>query len=183
MIERRFVIVAAAALCLGCTSKVPNAPTVAQVYDNQVTTVERDVVPLAEAMPADKYDFAPTDGEFKGVRTFAQQVKHLATVIYMVSAAAQKEKPPVDVSSENGPDSVAGKDQIVAYLKGALTYAHKAALALNERNQLELVKSPFGNSQVTRASVVGIVAWHSMDHYGQMVVYARMNGVVPPASR
>jgi uncharacterized damage-inducible protein DinB len=183
MMERRSAILAAGALCLALTASAADAPTVAQVYDSQVTTVERDVVPLAEAMPADKYNFAPTSGEFKGVRTFAQQVKHLAAVIYMVAAAAQKEKPPVDIGSESGPDSVASKEQIVAFLKGAFTYAHKAALALNEKNQLELVKSPFGDNQVTRASVVAIVGWHSMDHYGQMVVYARMNGIVPPASR
>jgi uncharacterized damage-inducible protein DinB len=182
MIERRFAMVAAGALCLVLTASAA-APTVAQLYDSQVTTVERDVVPLAEAMPADRYNFAPTNGEFKGVRTFAQQVKHLAAVIYLVSAAAQKEKPPVDIGSESGPDSAVSKDQIVAFLKGAFAYAHKAALALNEKNQLELVKSPFGDDQMTRASIVAMVGWHSMDHYGQMVVYARMNGIVPPASR
>ena len=76
-------------------------------------------------MPADKYDFAPSGGEFKGVRTFAQQVKHVAAVIYLVAAAAQQEKPPVELGGENGPDSIAGKEQIMTFLKGSFAYAHR----------------------------------------------------------
>ncbi len=157
--------------------------TVAKLYDNDLSMVEKEVVSLAEAMPAGKYNFAPTAGEFKGVRTFALQAKHLATVIYMVAAAARGEKPPLDLGSgENGPDSVASKDQIVAYLKGSFAYAHKIMETLNEGNVLEMVKSPFGSDEA-RGALAATTVWHSFDHYGQMVVYARMNGIVPPASR
>jgi DinB superfamily len=156
-------------------------PTVANIYDRQLTIVEHDVVGLAEAMPADKYGFAPTQGEFKGVRTFAEQVKHLASVVYLSSAAVLGQKPPVDTGGEAGPASVKTKEQIVAYLKGAFAYGHKAMNSLTEKNQLDLVQSPMGES--TRAASAGMAAWHSFDHYGQMVVYARMNGIVPPASR
>jgi len=158
-------------------------PTIAQLYDGPVKNAEGEIVSLAEAMPAEKYGFAPTDGAFTGVRTFAQQMKHIAAVVYMVSAAAMKEKPPVELGGENGPDTVATKEQIVKFLKDSFAYAHKAAQSLTDKNQLEMVKSPFGEGQVTRGSAVEIVGWHSFDHYGQMVVYARMNGVVPPASR
>jgi len=159
-------------------------PTVAALYDAPIAAIERDLVPLVEAMPAGKLAFAPTSGEFKGVRTFAEQAKHVARNVYLVSAAALGEKPPVDVgSTENGPASVAGKEQIVQFLKGAFAYAHKAAQSLTAANQLELVNSPWGDGQYTRGSLVSIAAWHSYDHYGQMVVYARMNGVVPPSSR
>src|SRR5262245_24299929 len=72
-----------------------SAPTVAQLYDSQLNNAERSIVGLAEAMPADKYGFAPKDGAFQDVRTFAQQARHVATVIYLVAAAAQKEKSPV----------------------------------------------------------------------------------------
>jgi uncharacterized damage-inducible protein DinB len=183
MFKRSSFILATGALWCSLAASAADAPTIAQMYDAQIAGAERDIVPLAEAMPAEKYAFAPTSGEFQGVRTFGQQVKHLAAVVYMVAAAAQKEKPPVDVNSERGPDSLITRDQIVPYLKGAFAYAHKAALALNEKNQLELVKSPFGDGETTRGSAVAIASWHSFDHYGQMVVYARMNGVVPPASR
>jgi uncharacterized damage-inducible protein DinB len=94
------------------------------------------------------------------------------------------EKPPVDVgSTENGPDSVQTKEQIVQFVKGAFAYAHKAAKTLTAANQNELVKSPWGDGQIARGSLVSIAAWHTSNHYGQMVVYARMNGVVPPSSR
>ena len=173
----------AGALWLGLAAFAAEPPTIARLYDSQITGAERDIVPLAEAMPASQYDFAPTAGEFKGVRTFAQQVKHLAAVVYLVSAAARKEAPPVDTGGENGPDAAKTKEQIVAFLKASFAYAHKAALALDERNQLEMVKSPFGQGEMARGAALAVAAWHSFDHYGQMVVYARMNGIVPPASR
>jgi uncharacterized damage-inducible protein DinB len=170
-------------LWLSTTALGAEAPTIARLYDGQLTSIERDIVPLAEAMPAEKYNFAPTQGEFKGVRTFAQQAKHVAAVIYLVAAAAQNEKPPVETGGELGPDALNGKDQIVKFLKDSFAYAHKATQALNEKNQLELVKSPFGEGEITRGGAMSIASWHSFDHYGQMVVYARMNGIVPPASR
>jgi hypothetical protein len=158
--------------------------TVSKLLDGQLSMVESEVVSLAEAMPAAKYDFAPTNGEFKGVRTFAMQVKHLAAVIYMAAAAAREEQPPVEFGAgESGPESVKTKEQIVGYLKGSFAYAHKVMATLNEANMLDMVKSPFGGPDVARSGIASATVWHSFDHYGQMVVYARMNGVVPPASR
>jgi hypothetical protein len=158
------------------------AGPIADIYDAQVKAVENDVVKLATKMPADKYNFAPTSpGEFKGVRTFGLQVRHIATVVYQVSAAALGEKAPVELgTTDDGPDSLKTKDQILSYLKGALAYAHKAAQNLTEKNQLDDIKNPFGSTgTMKRAAAVGMIGWHSFDHYGQMVVYARMNGVVP----
>ncbi len=77
--------------------------TISQVLDGGVKTIESELVPAAEAMPEDKYDFAPTSGEFKGVRTFAQQVKHIATVNYMVGAAILGEKPPIELKGGKRP--------------------------------------------------------------------------------
>lgn len=153
------------------------------MYDKTVGSAESEIVSLAEAMPADKYNFAPTQGAFQGVRTFGQQVKHLAAVVYLVAAASQGQKPPVDTGGENGPASAINKNQIVAFLKASFAYAHKAALALTPQNEGDQVQSPFGKDQVARAEILDVVGWHSFDHYGQMVVYARMNGVIPPASR
>ena len=116
------------------------------------------------------------------MRTFAQQAKHLSAVIYLVSAAALEQKPPVDTGGESGPDSVKTKEQIVQFMKDAFAYAHKAAQSLTAKNQLDLVPSAFGSGKAPRAGMVGMIAWHTFDHYGQMVVYLRMNGIVPPAS-
>lgn len=170
-------------LLLSAAAFAAGAPTVANLYDGQLSGVEREVVPLVEAMPADKMNFAPSAGEFKGVRTFAQQAKHVAAVIYMVAAAAQQEKPPMELGGENGPDAVQTRDQVVKFLKDSFAYAHKAMLSLTEKNQLDMVKSPFGGGEMARAHLAIIAISHTFDHYGQMVVYARMNGIVPPASR
>jgi uncharacterized damage-inducible protein DinB len=159
-------------------------PTVASLYDGQLSGIEHELVPLAEAMPPDKFDFAPTNGEFKGVRTFAQQAKHIAAVLYMVAAAIQEQKVPVDLGTgENGPDSIKTQAQVVQFLKAAFAYSHKAVQSITAKNQLDMVKSPFGQGQTPRGSLGGILTWHTFDHYGQMVVYARMNGIIPPASR
>ena len=146
--------------------------------------LEREFVPLVEALPADKYDFAPTNGEFHGVRTFGQQVSHVAAVIYMVSASVLGEKNPSEPGkNENGPALLKTKDDILKYLKDAFTYGHKAMTSLTDRNLTEMVQSPFGSNQVPRVSMASVAVWHSFDHYGQMVVYARMNGITPPARR
>jgi uncharacterized damage-inducible protein DinB len=159
-------------------------PTVAKIYDGQLSTIERELVPLVEALPADKMTFAPTGGEFKGVRTFAQQATHTAAVIYAVSAAVLEEKNPTDMGpAENGPASLKTKEDVVRYVKDAFAYAHKAMQKLTAENFTGLVPSPFGSGKMSRASAASIAIWHSFDHYGQMVVYARMNGVIPPASR
>jgi hypothetical protein len=160
------------------------APSLAKIFDGQVGGVEREVVSLAEAMPANLYNFAPTQGDFKGVRTFSQQMTHIATVIYEVSAASLGEKSPFEAGKdENGPASIEGKDAVVKYLKDSFAYAHKAAGALTSANMLEMVQSPFGSGKTPRISMVATIASHTFDHYGQAVEYTRMNKIIPPASR
>ena len=159
------------------------ADPLADFYDGQLKGVEGDVMGLAGAMPAAKFNFAPTSGEFKGVRTFAQQAKHIATIIYMLAGAGLNQKPPVDIGADdNGPAAVQTKEQILDYLKGAFAFAHKNIATLTQKNQLDNVKSPFGGGTVPRLMTASFVTAHSFDHYGQMVVYARMNGIVPPSS-
>ena len=173
-----------ALLCFGAAIWAAEAPTLAQIYDKSLASVEDEFVPLAEVMPDGSYNFAPTGGEFKGVRTFRQQVKHVAAVNYMIGAALLQQKPPVDLGAgENGPDSIIGKDQTMRFLKDSFAYLHKAMKTLTEANQRDMIQSPFGNSQSPRLAIALIAAEHCFDHYGQMVVYARMNGIVPPASR
>ncbi len=154
---------------------------VAEMYDAEVTLVSNDVLSLAGAMPADKYDFAPMHGDFAGVRNFGEQVKHLATMIYMTAARVLEERSPYRPGAHNnGPDEVRTKDEIIAYLEGALAYARKAVASLTEDNHMEPVRSAFGMQP--RAGIAAGIASHGYNHYGQMVVYARMNGIVPPGS-
>lgn len=166
-------------------SKPQEPPTVASVLDNQVKIIEHEFVPAAEAMPADKFNFAPSPslGEFKESRTFAQQVSHVATANYSFAAAILGEKPPVNIEgpNENGPASLKSKDEIVKYLKDSFAYVHKAIATITPQNQVEPVTVEWGKS--TRLALASMCAWHGFDHYGQMAIYLRMNGIVPPASR
>jgi uncharacterized damage-inducible protein DinB len=164
--------------------KTEEIRTVSQVLDRSVTSMEHEFVGAAEAMPEDKFGFAPSSGgEFKGVRTFGEQIKHVAAVNYMFGAAILSEKVPVDVGDESGPASLKSKAEILSYLKDSFTYVHKAIQTINEKNLVEPLKSPFGEGSVTRLGVATSVTAHGFDHYGQMVVYLRMNGIIPPASR
>lgn len=160
------------------------APPISKVFDQQLSRVERDFVSLVEAMPEDKFNFAPTGGDFKGVRTFQQQATHVAFVNYATAAAVLGDKNPSEEGpNENGPANLKTKQDVVKYVKDSFAYAHKAMATLTSENVTGMVKSAFGNNQVTRIYMANIPLWHSFDHYGQMVVYARMNGIVPPASR
>ena len=156
---------------------------VTMVLDHMVSNLEGEFVPAADAMPEDKFNFAPTEGEFKGVRTFAQQIKHVAAVNYELGAAILEVKPPADINGEAGPTSVTSKNDILKYLKDSFAYVHKAIATINDKNLTATVRSPFGEGKVTRLSLANSVSWHGYDHYGQMVVYLRMNGIIPPASR
>ncbi|MFY9949840.1 MAG: DinB family protein [Candidatus Sulfotelmatobacter sp.] len=157
--------------------------TVTEVLDHAVTSMEHEFVSAADAMPEDKFGFAPTNGEFKGVRTFGEQIKHVAAVNYMFGAAILSEKVPVDVGDESGPASIKTKTDILNYLKDSFAYVHKAIQTINETNLVSPLKSPFGEGSITRLGVATSVTAHGFDHYGQMVEYLRMNGIVPPASR
>lgn len=164
-------------------NKADQKATIAGVLDKDLTSMEKEVVSAAEAMPEDKFNFAPTQGEFKGVRTYAQQIKHVAAVNYMLGAGILGEKPPVDIGSENGPDKMTSKDDVVKFLKDSFEYLHRSLATVNESNLLGEVQSPFGPNKMTRLRLVLIATAHPFDHYGQMVEYLRMNNIIPPASR
>ena len=160
-------------------------PTIASVLDGQLKAVEGEFVSAAEAMPEDKYSFAPTSGEFKGVRTFGEQVKHVAAANHLFFGGLVGEKSTVD--PEKGPDDVKTKEQILKYLKDSFALAHRAIATITAENAVTPLTGPDGKPQRglfgTRLGLATIGCWHPMDHYGQMVEYLRMNGIVPPASR
>ena len=146
---------------------------------------EKLIVPAVDAMPADKFGFAPTDGEFKGVRTFGQMVKHLSATNHILAAAALGEEPPPDAGDEVGPEAVRTKAEILNYLNDSFGHLYKAVDAIGQNN-IPVNSSPISplkKGDVTRSALVVEALMHACDHYGQMVEYLRMNGVVPSASR
>ena len=146
---------------------------------------EKQIVSAVDAMPADKFGFVPTDGEFQGVRTFGQMVKHLSATNHMLAAAALGEEPPADAGDEVGPEAVRTKAEILNYLNGSFAHLSKAIEAIGQAHSPVNSSpiSPLKKGEVTRSALVVESLMHAADHYGQIVEYLRMNGVVPPASR
>ena len=148
-------------------------------------SMTKEIVSAADAMPADKYGFAPTEGEFRGVRTFGKQVKHLAATNHILAAAALGEEPPADAGDELGPETIRTKAEIIDYLNGSFAHLQKAVDAIGDKKLAVRSSpiSPLSANTVTRLALVVEACVHAFNHYGQMVEYLRMNGVVPPASR
>ena len=176
-------------LPLGAQAPAPAAPvaelTVGAAMAGTSQWVPMQFIGAAEAMPAEKFDWAPTQGEFKGVKTFAQQVKHVAAVNFVFGALILGEKPQVDMAHvEMGPEGLKTKAEIVNYLKDSFAYARKAIQSLTAQNGVRPIKNPFGpGPDFTAIGLATLLSFHGMDHYGQMAEYLRMNGIVPPASR
>jgi putative heme iron utilization protein len=129
----RPVLIAAAAILLTLGASARAADRVSSMYLKQVDLIEHDLVSLAQAMPAEKYAFRPAGEKFGDVRTFGEQVKHAATMIFMTAAIVLQEKSPYGPgTNNNGPNEVQGKDQIEAYLKASIAYALRTREALLE---------------------------------------------------
>ena len=128
--------------------------------------------------------FVPTEGEFKGVRTFAKQVRHLSATNHILAAAALGEQASTDID-ENGPDNVWTKSEILDYLNSSFDHLGRAIDAIGDPSvQLKASPiSPLPATKTTRLALVVEALIHAFDHYGQMVEYLRMDGIVPPASR
>jgi hypothetical protein len=161
----------------------PTPKTVTEIMQRSLTNTEKQFVDAAEAMPADKFDFAPTTGEFKGVRTFGQLLKHTAATNMFVASVLLGEKPPA--GGFEGPDDIKGRDAILKYVNDSFDAAHKAMDKVNKDSAIEQLPNPFNpkGPNVTRLGMSLIFLGHTNDEYGQLVEYLRMNNIVPPASR
>lgn len=161
-------------------------PSIASIMNAQLGLVEQQLVAAAEAMPEGKYSFAPSGDNFKGVRTFAQEVKHVATANYYFYDAILGQVTPANIAANkqnNGPDDLQTKEQIIKYLKNSFALGHKAISTITARNATTLVSKPPVPFLNTRLALASFGCTHAFDHYGQMVEYLRMNGIVPPASK
>ena len=146
--------------------------------------IQHQLVTTAEAMPATKYEFTPTEGEFKGVRSFARQVRHLSATNHILAAAALGEEASTDID-ENGPETVRTKEEVLAYLNSSFEHLGKAIDAIGDPNTKAKASpiSPLQATKTTRLALIAESLIHAFNHYGQMVEYLRMNGIVPPSSR
>jgi hypothetical protein len=159
------------------------APTIASAVDSEIGLVEKEVVEAAEAMPENKFDFSPESlnipgADFKGVRTFAWEITHVAFSNYVLWSPLTGDKIP-EKYGEGSAEKLKTKAEIIQYLKDSFAVGHKAAATLTVQNVAQTV----GEGKSTRLYLATFGAAHALDHYGQMVEYLRMNGIVPPASR
>jgi hypothetical protein len=167
-------------------AQAPQIPaTVADMVDRQITTVEKLITEAADAMPEDKFNFSPeslkiSGAEYNGVRTFAQQVKHVAASNFALYAPLTGDTFPKDFLGGNGPESLKTKADIMKFLRDSFAQGHKAAATVTNDNMLQPAKPGGSTARLHRAT---FAVAHAYDHYGQMVEYLRMNGIVPPASR
>jgi len=159
-------------------------PSLASMVDKEISGVEKQIVEVAEAMPEDKFNFSPESlnipgSNYKGVRTFALQVKHIAASNFAIWSPLTGDHFPKDYLGGNGPENLKTKAEIIKFLNDSFALGHKAAATLTSENMLQPA-SP-GKSPRLRLAEFGVI--HAFNHYGQMVEYLRMNGIVPPASR
>src|SRR6266550_4761697 len=162
-------------------------PTVASAIDREISIVEKELVETAEAMPENKFDFSPeklniSGSDYKSVRTFGQQLKHVAASNYLIWSPITGEKPPDTVNDGKGPDNMKAKAEIIKFLKDSFAFGHKAIATLNDSNLVQPITRN-NKPPTTRLFLATFAPAHAFDHYGQIVEYLRMNGIVPPASR
>ena len=138
-----------------------------------------EVIGAADAMPADKYDFAPTcSGDFKGVRTFGEQVRHVAQANYSLF---RRFGVPGGIDPKTL-DSLKTKDELMKALRDSFAFDDAAIKSITPENAFLPLPGP-PEYKMTRVSMVAYAMAHSRDHYGQIVEYLRMNSIIPPASR
>jgi DinB family protein len=154
-----------------------------QALEDRLVVIEQQVVPAAEAMPETNYDYAPQGGAFAGVRTFGEQLKHLAAANWQLGSKAMGVDPPSGTHDEQAPASVSSKAEILDYLRGSFACLHRAAAAIDQQNAMQPIPGLSGTWQRTRLGLIVDALAHSSDHYGQIVEYLRANSIVPPASR
>jgi uncharacterized damage-inducible protein DinB len=187
------------AVALPASSQQPQQPTAIELSKNETVATaflrslafqEYQVRSAAEAMPEDLYTYRPAEGKFKNekpefgpaeVRTFAEQVKHVACANFAFAAELNGDKPP-DACDKGGPDPAKTKRELLIYLRNSFAAVRKSFTAINAKNQFDPIEGPYAGPN-TRMGLAVVVIWHNADHYGQMIIYLRLNGLVPPASR
>jgi len=155
--------------------------TIADSVGNNMKFIEGSFLGVAEAMPENKYDFIPTGGNFEGVRSFGEQVKHVACAQFGFFNEFEGKQPPADCE-KGGHNPAKTKAELIQYLKDSFDYGNRVLSTLNAKNALDRVEGRYAGPN-TKLGISVIALWHITDHYGQMVEYLRMNGLVPPMTQ
>jgi uncharacterized damage-inducible protein DinB len=178
-------VILLASLLLGampCFAQKEAVPTtIPESVGGPLHWAEKSFLSLAEAMPEPDYSFIPTGGNFEGVRSFGEQVKHVACAQFAFFNEIEGKTPP-EACEKGGPSSAKSKAELIKYLKDSFEYGDRVLGTITAQNSLDRVEGRYAGPN-TKIGLVSVAVWHIADHYGQLVIYARLNGVVPPATQ
>jgi hypothetical protein len=170
-------------LCLffiaACYGQQPVSPAI----ERQFNKIERDILSSSEAMPESQFNFTPENlniknSDFKGVRTFAGQIMHLATDNILIWSAINGDAVRPDIQDVNGPKTIKSKKDVIDYLKSSFETGRKAIATLTTQNAMDLIE--FRGRKLSKLDLAFYALTHANEHYGQMVIYLRMCGIIPP---
>ncbi len=157
--------------------------SISPAIDRQFNKIESDILSTAQAMPEEKFDFTPEslnikNSDFKGVRTFAGQIKHLASDNILIWSAINGDAVRLDIEDVNGPKNLKTKKEVIEYLKSSFAIGRKAVSTLTTSNAMDLIE--FRGRKLSKLDLAFYALTHANEHYGQMVIYLRFCGIIPP---
>ena len=158
----------------------PVPKTVAESVLRMLSYTEGELLGLARAMPEARYSFVPTAGNFDGVRSFGEQIKHVACGQFAFFNEIEGKTPP-EHCEKGGPSRAATKEELIQYLRDSFNYGNRVLSTITSENALQRVEGPY-QAPNTKLGLAVTAVWHIADHYGQLVPYLRMNGIVPPST-
>ena len=166
----------------GAAERSDDVPrSIAESVSGTLQFAEGNFLGVAEAMPDNKYSFVPTAGKFDGVRSFAEQVKHVACAQFAFFNEFEGKTPPDDCE-KGGHDAAKTKPELIKYLKDSFDYSNRVLAKLTAQNALDRVEGRYAGPN-TKLGIAVVAVWHIPDHYGQIVEYLRMNSIVPPQTQ
>lgn len=173
------------AICVATTASGFSQNSITAAIERQFKKIEGDILSSAEAMPEDKFNFTPESldlksSDFKGVRTFAGQIMHLATDNIFIWSAITGDAIRDDIKDVNGPKSIQSKQEVIKYLKDSFAVGRKAIETLTDQNAMDMIQ--FRWRKLPRLDLAFYALTHANEHYGQMALYLRMCGIIPPPS-
>lgn len=178
-------LIATVFLAMGIPAAIGQQPeipkTIADSVADSLKYTEDEFYAVADAMPEAKYGYIPTAGNFDGVRSFAEQVKHVACSNYAFFNEIEGKTPPAHCE-KGGIAPATTKAELLKYLKDSFDYGNKVLQTLNPKNALDRAEGPYAGPN-TKLGLAVAAVWHIADHYGQTVEYLRMNGIVPPTTQ
>jgi hypothetical protein len=178
------ILAGLAAVTAAASAQQQDIPkTTAESVGAILSYTEDQFLSVAEAMPAEKYSYIPSapGGKFDGVRTFAEQVKHVACANFAFFNEIEGKTPP-EGCEKGGPAPAQSKAELLEYLRDSFEYGNNVLATINAQNAMERVEGRYGGPN-SKLGMAVIAVWHVADHYGQVVYYLRLNGIVPPPTQ